>query len=77
MKPDTRKIYITTAFTPMDRVTDRRAEYHLRHFQALTQEQTEEKAYYPGSLLPLALSALLIWGAIAAAVWFLVHTWSA
>lgn len=73
MKPEVRKVYLTIAFTPMDREIDRRAQYHLRHFDAMKDERSQGKR----SLLPLALMALVLWSAIAAAVWFLVHTWSA
>ena len=72
MKPNTRAHFSRLAFLPKARTIDRRAEWYLKQIHALTQDVQSES---PRPLWPLALAALILWGAVLAAVVFLAHSY--
>lgn len=69
MQPEVRQVYVAIAFTPMDRSIDRRAEYHLRHFDEVTKAETPKR---PKALPWLVVEAIIVWLAVVAATWFLL-----
>ncbi len=80
MKPDLRAHFLTLAFTPKTRTTDRRAEWYGKVFESITREIHPQELPPPSRpLWPLALSALIWWSLVIAAVWYLARSygWSA
>lgn len=73
MRPDTRALLLHTAFLPMARTIDSRAQYYLRKLDAI-----QRKAEPPSPPLPrwrVALEALAIWTVVLFAVVWLCFRW--
>ena len=71
MKPNTRSLLFTTAFLPMERTVDNRAQHYLRKLDSITQATNPPAP--PAPQRPrwhVAVEALAWWSvAITAALW--------
>lgn len=76
MKPNTRSHLFTTAFLPMERTIDNRAQYYLRRLDAITQE-----VFPPNPPAPppprwrVVLECLAVWVVAAYALLWLAVRW--
>lgn len=74
MKPHHRALFFTTAFLPMSRTIDRRAEWYLRQIDLLTREDSPP-APPTRPRWHVALEALAIWATVAGVAVWLAHRW--
>lgn len=76
MKPNTRSFFFTTAFQPMERTIDNRAQYYLRRLDAVTQEANPpETPAPPPPRWRVALECLATWTVVAYALLWLAVRW--
>ena len=71
MKPELRQQFLTLAFHPFSRTIDRRAEWYLRHLDALT--RTPQQPAPPRPRWHLILELLAVWSLVATAALWLAY----
>jgi hypothetical protein len=71
MKPATRQQLLTLAFHPFARVTDRRAEWYLRHLDNIT--RSPEQPAPPRPRWHIILELVAVWSLVATAALWLAY----
>lgn len=75
MNPQTRSLLLQTAFLPMARTVDNRAQFYLRKLDSITREPKP-----PAPPLPrwrVALECFAVWTVVLTAILWLVLRWIA